>query len=262
MSLSFVPIRQALSGSGGGGPTPDLLEDFSTYSSTANMIADPRGIYSEEDPFDHDPTTDTLDQTMGYGGRTQCLKLLYTAQINNCGDYTPAGRRLILPNSNTTEMWLDIWAMFSSTFSVFVPAGWNCSSADAYKFFSGRTLPAGRWGYFGIVGNNWSGGYPNNEDEFENLTFASTFNPFDDTWHRYRQHWKCSTTINSADGIYQIWMDNQLAHDESGINTSDGQGNPVHLYGLQLSANINHGPAQDQNLRYGYVAIYYQNPGW
>src|SRR4029077_12615392 len=52
---------------------PWLLEDFSSYSSTTNLLADPRGIYSVAEDV-YSPGEIVLDPTVGYGSSHQSMR--------------------------------------------------------------------------------------------------------------------------------------------------------------------------------------------
>jgi len=80
---------------------------------------------------------------------------------------------------------------------------------------------------------------------------------------RYRVHWRTSTSTSSADGIYQLWMDDALVVNGSGLNMQDDAGQPSGgLYGLSLGRNINQGPDHVQSVWWGRIAMWNQDPGW
>src|SRR5690348_15403577 len=78
---SSGPRSSGGGGGGGGGGAAWLLEDFSTYSNTANFLADPRGIYSTAE--DEATTQMTLDKSTGVNidgyALTQSVRYDYNA---------------------------------------------------------------------------------------------------------------------------------------------------------------------------------------
>ncbi len=255
---SVVTITSSGGGGGGGGATLIVNEDFSTYTSTANMIADPRGIYHPSE--DISISRAFLDQSVGYGGSSQSMR--YDLGPAGCGNHT-VSRGLKVPNQ-AKEVWLEVVARFSSNFSTLMPASMNCPMAPAYKFVFGL-LPGGG-GRFdiiaGIFGNRWDAHHPGTTSTVFYVGLASPFGSgFDGRWHVYRFHWKVSATPTSRDGAVEIWMDGAKVVDDVGINT-DSKGYPNQFYIIALGRNINNGPYDLQQLWWGRVQLWSGNPGW
>src|SRR4029077_18179310 len=101
----------------GNEPPPDMLEDFSTYSSISNLLADPRGIYSVGE--DVNTGQMVLDNTVGYGTSGKSLRFDFPDRTadsaGRCGVYT-IGRNITLPSS-VSELWVEIAARYSGNWT-------------------------------------------------------------------------------------------------------------------------------------------------
>ena len=84
---------------------PWLLEDYSSYTSTSNLLADPRGIYSVgEDVYSSGEIV--LDATVGYGSSHQSMRYNFPDRTSEggstnqgrCTDFT-IGRNITLPST-------------------------------------------------------------------------------------------------------------------------------------------------------------------
>ncbi|HWH03322.1 MAG TPA: Ig-like domain-containing protein [Gemmatimonadales bacterium] len=239
---------------------PWLLEDFSSYTSTSNLIADPRGIYSVAE--DETPTQIFLDNTVGYGSSTQSMRFDFPDRTSEggsgtsgrCTDFT-IGRNITLP-SPQTEIWIEVYAKFSNGFTSVAPAAWGCTSAPAYKFVFGRT-PTGRFNLvLGIFGGDYTFGWPANQEPSDD---AMPFTPFDGQWHQYHMHFKVSTPAgsSSANGACELWVDGVLVKSFTGIVETNS-----YIYGLAIGRNMNQGPGAPESEWWGKIAVWNTNPGW
>jgi len=253
-----------ISGGGGGSPpAADFQETFGSYSSTANMIADPRGIYSTgEDVL---TAQMALDKTVGYTayGLTQSMRYDWPDRTSEgttngldgyCGDYT-IGRNLTLP-STQTNLYIELVMKTDSFFKTLAPAGWNCHSAAAYKLIFGRT-DVSRFnfvpGIFGETGS-YTLGYPGNEEPADYPLTDFPSNPFDGNWHKYGMHFK----MGSGNGICSIIQDGTMVKQLLNTTTSGSD-----IYGIALGRNMNQGPAAPQSLWWGCVSAWYTStPSW
>lgn len=234
-----------------------VYEDFSTYSSTSDLIANPRGVFKSNE--DWNPQKIVLDRSVGYGGSSRSMR--YDFPASGCGSKTISRGVKPIP-SHTRELWLEVVARFAGNFSTLMPSSYNCSYAPQYKFLFG-VLPGGggRFDvYAGTFGWRWDGAYPGKPGAYTGL--KSPFgNGFDGKWHTYRVHWKLSSSPTTSDGVYEMWMDGVKVVNGLGIRT-DSKGYPNEFYVIRLGANINNGPAQAQSVWWGMVRLYSGNPGW
>lgn len=228
---------------------PLLEEDFSEYSSTANMLADPRDIYETSE--DAQTAQMVLDESEGYGALTQCMRYDWPDRSGVCTDYT-IGRNLVLPEA-LTEMWLEVVVKFSAVWST-VNAGCGGVSNPDYKFIFGRVngIESRFETVLGNGGNAIINGYPTNEEA--DTVDAVLSDLVDEEWHVFRWHWK----IGSGNGIDRMWIDGVLESDLTSINT----GSTTSFYGVALGRNMNQGPDQTQQMKWGRIRIYDTNPGW
>lgn len=244
------------------GTSPWLVEDFSTYTSTANMLADPRGIYSTAE--DVLTAQMALDQTVGYSaaGLTQSLRYTFpdrtgeggSGNTGRCSDYT-IGRNISLP-SHVTELWMETVMKTDSFWKTLAPGGWGCTTAAAYKFDFGRTDVSRYQLVLGIFGEtaDYTFGYPGNEEPADwPMSGPPAFTPFDGNWHVYRWHMK----NGSGTGINTFAVDGVTIRSQVGITTSN-----TYIYGIALGRNMNQGPAGSENIWWGSIKLYKTDPGW
>ncbi|HWZ27239.1 MAG TPA: hypothetical protein VNX15_01670, partial [Gemmatimonadales bacterium] len=248
-------------GGGGGGNVKAVLEEnFSEYSSTTNMLADPRGIYSTGE--DAATTQMVLDQTVGYDSSTQSMRFDYpdrtgeggSGTTGRCTDYT-IGRNINFP-SNLTEVWIETVVKFQSGFATVAPSAWGCTSAAAYKMVFGRT-PTGRFNLvLGIFGSDYTFGWPTNQEPSDD---PMPFSPFDGQWHVYRMHFKVSTPAGSStsNAACELWVDGVAVKSYTSIVETN-----AYLYGVAVGRNMNQGPGQAQSMWWGRVTIWDQDPQW
>lgn len=231
------------------GVTPWFEEDFSTYTSTANMISDPRGIYSTFE--DQNTAQMVLDKAVGFGSLLQSMRFDYTPTGNASGpgDFQIT-RDLVLP-STQAEVWVESVEKGSTGFTV---AAWpGYTGAAAWKHFFGRVHPDGNGRFStGSLSTRWVSEYPPGGQELDTGTYAATHDPGDNQWHVFRYHWKCG-----ANGALQVWQDGVLLVDQQGVNV-----NATDIYGISIGQTFNNGPIQNQSYWWGRIRVYITNPGW
>lgn len=249
-SMSKLPIA----GGGGGGPTPILSEHFN-WPDQSTFLADST-IYSNEDPYNTDATTNLLNTSPVFGNGVKSYQGMYFAKPpGSCIDNTPCGRNLKLP-STQQEVWCDTYWIFSNGFTT--DAGCPDPPGKAQKLFFGRTTTSR---FQVIAGSNggqiWETGYPTNEEPTAGQVPTSTFNmsQFADgsTILRLRTHWK----IASSGVVCELWMQDQKVISLSGDSSGGGT-----IYGIAYLRNLNQGPLADQWIRIGSIDVYNQDPGW
>jgi uncharacterized protein YjdB len=234
---------------------PWLLEDYSSYTSTSNLLADPRGIYSVGEDI-YSPGEIVLDQSVGFGSSHQSMRYDFPDRTSvggstnqgRCTDFT-IGRNISLP-STVSEAWIEIEVKFDSTFVTVAPSSWGCTSAPAYKFILPRTDVSRFQLVVGIFGGEYTFGYPGNEEPGD---WPMEWTPFDGKWHVYRMHVKCGNGSGSA----TLWVDGVKLRDFQNVTTSASG-----IYGIAMGRNVNQGPDHPQSVWWGRVAVYKTNPGW
>lgn len=255
--------------------TPFLLEDFSTYTSTANFLANPNGFYDVSS--DQNTQDIVLDQSVGYGTSTQSMRYDFadrTADVaSRCEDYTRA-RALTLwppyagaPGPGRPHVWVDLWMKFSKNFTVSAPASWDCASGAAYKLHAGGVFGPDKGRFMIQQGATaWTVELPDNSALFgpDNIqgpvVKGRALLPqdlSDDQWHRWRYEMKISSAPDVADGVFNGWLDDQVWF-RSGPQVV----NRSMIWAIGLGANMNQGPAELQSLWYGRIALYSTDPGW
>ena len=266
---------------GGGSVTPFLVEDFSTYSSMADLLSDPRSIYKASEQLT--PEQMALNTTFGYGSSPQCLEYIFpdrTADGDRCTDYSISLSTIFPNDGNIQEVWVEVAIKTTVGFLTQAPASWGCSSGQGYKLLDLNVDPGDRFSIGLLTGDNppitgqmWFG-YPDNiTDEDAKVDFTdprlTSFNAVDGGWHVYKIHGKISTGYPgapNADGILQGWIDGVLVVNKTNIVTTSAPNNtnvpPSQFTFLSLGRNINQGPAVQQSLYRGLIKIYGTDPGW
>ncbi|HEY9461690.1 MAG TPA: Ig-like domain-containing protein [Vicinamibacterales bacterium] len=264
--------------SGGSGGTATIVEDFSGYSSTADLMLDPKGIYQKVEDINIGRIA--LDASVGYGSSGKSMRYDYpdrsgtggSGTSGRCTDYT-ISRSLKFP-TGIQEVWVEMMVKTSTNFTTQAPSSWGCTSDQGLKFLDGNVYPGDRFS-IGLrtglsapsSGQLWFG-YPNNvTDPQGKVDFGASANATDGAWHQYRCHWKISSGYPSsaqADGRITCWVDGRMVVDEQNIRTTSTAGSqpPEGFYGLALGRNINQGPDHAQSIWWGQVKIYKTNPGW
>lgn len=247
-----------------GGATPWLKEDFSTYSSTANWISDPRGIYDlSDDVATSSMALDTTDgPTVDGVTLTQCAKYNYVG--NNCTAQTLT-RSLNLP-SQVTELWLRMFVKHSSDFSI---VGSGCGHPDDWKMVFGRlTNLACRFEFNQGAESNglplpWFFGGPGCANGVAALALhgGEADLVWDGTWHEYRWHWKIDTVSTNHKYIFNL--DGTQIFSKTSAWASDANANGALLYGVSMGRNMDSSKnGGTMNVKWGYVAVFNTDPGW
>jgi hypothetical protein len=239
-------------GGGTGGAAEWLVEDFSTYSSTPDMLADPRGVYTESE----DEGTDRifLDQTTGHGSSSQSMRYDYIAP--GCNSVT-VRRNLTLPHS-VKELWAEVHVRFSPNFTTRNSAG--CTTPPDFKFFFGRMTQTSR---FEVKwGTGWDNpplqiaiGAPANEDI---ITGHDAAQYWDNEWHQLRVHWKVGAP-NGLNTVVEVWIDGAKIYERFDFNGQVDQS----VWSVMLGANLDQGiPSGTMSLWWGRISLWNADPGW
>ena len=240
-----------------------MSEDFSAYSSTANMLADPLGLYSVVE--DNTTSQMALDQSTGVNidGLNLGQSMRYDYNAPGCSTQS-VGRNLTLP-SPTSEVWVEVYLKFSPNFTTRNVNG--CSTPPDFKALFGRLtglncrielhVGGASGGTAFAVGGpgcaNGVGSYPGQAD------FGNAGVVWDGQWHRYRFHWKVSPS--GTDHIYTWYQDNTLMFSKTSGWYNDGAA--AQIYSLALGRNLDQGiPSGTMSLWWGRVRAWDQNPGW
>jgi uncharacterized protein YjdB len=244
---------------------PWFVEDYSSYTGTSNLLADPRGIYSVgEDVYAAGQIV--LDPSVGYGTSHQSMRYDFPDRTSDtsgrCGDYT-IGRNVVLPSS-VTELWVEVAARYATNWTTVAPSSWACLSNSDYKFVAARVNGTGRFMLFaGTYGQGWQFGYPGNDEGANSDTpgvygnsvwpFSTTGNPWDGLWHVYRFHYKVGNP-----GAAEWWYDGVKMPSFQNVDASVA----TSIYGIAIGRNMNQGPGQAMSIWWGRIAVYKTNPGW
>jgi len=249
----------------GTGSAASLAEDFSTYTSTADLLANPRGIFATVE--DINTSRIVLDMTRGYGASSRSMRYDFPDRTGEGGSGT-SGRCSSFTVSRSvaftevSEVWVEIYVMFSAGFTTLAPAAWGCTSNAEYKFIFGHVFPsANRFNLNkGTFGTNWTWGHPDDEPGVGGTPPGSIYGSqsvSDGQWHQYRLHMKVSTPNGAANGVARFWLDGVLIKEfpNAVINRST-------IWGLALGRNMNQGPDHPQSVWWGAIRVWNTSPGW
>jgi hypothetical protein len=251
-----------------GAAKPTMVEDFSTYLNTLDMLANPRGnfVYTGNAP------QISLNPGTGFAGSPYSMRYAFpdgnsfplgtgSEDGSRCSNYT-IRRQLAADQNNVAsygngipEVWMEVYVMFSSNFTVVPPASWGCISGPEYKFLlTGAQFDRFSWE---MQDARWVTGWPTN-------TSADTPDipppARDGTYHQYRMHLKVSSAPGVADGRMTYWIDRQVLIDRQNIDTGRATTGPIILF--ELGANINSLQNGGQTVDWGRVRIFSTDPGW
>lgn len=233
-------LGQGVAGVSGGGDgssvDPDFVEDFSTYTDTADLLSDPRDIYQEE--TDVSPEDIALDTGFGLDidgfNLSQSMKYTFpdrtgeggTGTSGRCGGYS-IGRDIMIGDpgmpdipDDPKEMWVEFYVFIEPGFTVEAPDSWDCTSNPDWKVFFTTFNGAGspgtasqRYGTTFYSGGDNNPGLHSTPTDFDcnshdietgagtwssgcGLLEAGSVVPRGE-WVRFRQHVKCPTTPDS-----------------------------------------------------------------
>lgn len=236
------------------------MEDFSTYTSTANMISDPRNIYTSFG--DANPDRIHLDQSVGVPalGLTQSMRYDWP---NNAGKDYELRRVLVMPD-DLTEAWIEVWLRMSPSFTTNGPQTGN----PDWKTFFAHTTPDGSGRFEFKIGTGCgnrivvgeAASSPYQEIETGQMAVSEMDSPgdgkyWDGEWYRYRVHYKIGSGSN---GIVQMWI---MPHDGADVlyvdqhNVNWGR-NYDSIDWLYLGANMNKGTSRTMSAWWGAVRVW------
>jgi hypothetical protein len=250
----------------GSGVAPIVEETFGNYTSTSHLISNPFGTFRPA-AYDERTADISLDMTSGFGS-DRSMKFTFPDQTANSAgrctiDYSIS--RWVKFPAPVREVWVEVYVKFSANFTTVVPASWGCGGNPDYKLiFLANDPPNGRWQIKnGTYGTHWSPNHNGGSNDTYITTNAGNGGTWwDGQWHRLRWHARVSTTLTSADGAFEYWLDDVKQTYPSNINTSAGGLVITALTDVRLGANLNLGPSQTQSVNWGRIRVYATNPGW
>lgn len=270
---------------------PTWEEDFTGYTSTANLLATPptpdKGFWTS---INADNTSQIfLDTSVGESPYTQSMRFDYPAgagEINNAEYTIQRGYWMFPPYrssgnpASVTEAWIEVIAKIGTAF---VTANPNCMNNGVQCSVSGpnfvnpdfKFIFLGANTYNGLLTDRWeirlgtSGTLTNygplvpGEIEDTPGWDVTGPNPADNQWHAYRMHFTCPTTQTSNDSLFVVAVDNTVILNQQNIVLN---GNPnqaaTGCYGVVLGQNLNQGVYQNFSIWWQRIRVWLLNPGW
>lgn len=220
---------------------PVVVEDFSDYESTEELLDDPNGLYIES--FNEELIE--LDRNTGVAS----LGLSQSVRYDFDG-VKSVMRRLDVPDRN--ELWIETWVKFSTNFRT----DWGKDGNPDYKFVFAVTGPSRFQLKTGTFGSSYTVSSP---DEIADRDVSSQ-EDWDGEWHRYRIHFRHESQDGACDGTVRVWIDGERELGGAGdICTNRDSGE---MWALKLGANHNQMPDELIQLWWGRIAVWTENPGW
>lgn len=228
-------------------PAPAIVEDFSRYASTSELLSDPGGLYRAGEDINEEHIE--LDPDVGVAP----LGLGQSMRYDFDGVKT-ISRGIDLPGSGVYEVWIETWIRFSENFRT----DWSRVDAPApsYKLLFAVTDPR-RFGLgTGLFGHTWTLDTPPAAGIDQ---FRGSRRIWDGRWHRLRLHFKHETSAEADDGVVRFWIDGTLYSDNRGLDTDREAGQMLFV---ALGRNMNQVPAETVHVWWGRVAVWTTSPGW
>ena len=250
-SNGFTVGTAAGSGNTGGGSSvaPTILEDFSTYSSTANFLSNPRGIWKmgvDGSGTDHI----VLDQNVGYGASSKSMRYDWPNNASKDQNTTIHPGFLYFPG-NLTHVWVEFVVRFNQNFAV--NAGWPGGAEYKLAAMGSYFGSTGRWNVPEMQEYQFVSGWPGNEAGF--ITGPTPKSLWDGQPHVFRVEAKLG-----PNGIFKLWIDGTLRVNQSGFVT-DPSHKVIDCFGPGL--NLNQGPNfAGMQMWWHKIAMWSNDPGW
>ncbi|MEX2375115.1 MAG: putative Ig domain-containing protein [Dehalococcoidia bacterium] len=239
LALKVIPVGDAV-------PDPDvtplIVEDFSTYSSTSNMLSDPRGLYVSYE--DQGTNRMALDTNVGYGSSDRSMRYEWS---NSGGTVT---RWLEL--NDLQEVWVEWTVRFDEDFTIEGGGG----GGSAWKFLHvNQPSVSGRFGVNFENGDNGTLGIEVPNDAYDagyqaSGSYGIADHFLDGEWHTLRYHVRLPN-------LHELWVDGELVARQNDFQTSASS-----LYGVSLGKNMNQTIAGPQHMWWGKVLVYDRDPSW
>jgi len=251
-SCSSDPTRPGVRSAASLSGSPDVREDFSSYTSTAQFLGSTHGIYSGVEIYGSEYMV--IDDAVGYEGSGQSLRYDYPNGNVEGGDYSVSREVLFNPVQTRNEVWVRVAVRFSDDYTISSEFG----GGDAWKFLHAR-YGSGRWGVewqFGDImmyaTEDWDGSFFYLDDgngRYKNADLV------DGEWHEV--WWHIRSDGEGGTGFNEVWIDG--VHMGSSTFTSGTDA----FRGLSLSRNHNQLPTdREMQMWWGLVEVYYSDPGW
>jgi hypothetical protein len=283
--------------SGGSSVTPDLEDDFSSYTSTSDLNANTAGLYEAEEhggPWGNWTRCVFLDQTTGVGdvvpgASSQSMSFVFPDRTNDhgatgsidppiCEGFYVIKAVQLRPSPAVTETWMEFFVKFSTNFTS-KTASLSCPSNPDWKYifvttngnrFSLKNDTYGTGQFWDPTapgqgdGDNATGSNPAGTNPVTNGYYApnNTYKTgIYDTFHDdewHRIRVHAKLATSGANGEWTVYLDNHLLWNNTGITTAS----QTAIVGLSMGNNMNQGPDHVQTHWWGGWRIWYSDPSW
>jgi len=248
-----------------GGAAPLHSENFAGFGSVQEYLASiphrgwPRGE-SHMDFVNESPP--------GIGG--QAIRFTFrdaTAQGGSGRDGRCSGSSIgfdydvrPLVGEAATEVWDEFWIKYSPNWTTVPPVEWACTGNPDHKLIFANIFGAS--GRFSVLAGNgpsasWLLESPGGSNTWYTKRVGGSAAHWDGEWFRVRRHMRLSSAPGVADGVYRVWINDELIGDSGPwlIEASE-------IWSVSLGRNRNHGAGEDMSVSFGAFSVWTRNPGW
>ena len=239
-----------ISVSAGVGPDPILLEDFSTYTSAPNLLADPRGIWDNVEGFNTNRIA--LDTSVGYGASDRSMRYDWPDNGASCADYQIRPGNLIIPARK--HIWVEYVVRFSANFDVeWGQSGCTGGLKLAAALDNGGS--GGRWNIPQMHADYWELGWPDDVVDAGDLGVTIS-----DLWDGTDQVFRCEMKLaTSSNGILRFQPPGGTLYEKTNCDTL----NHPDIGWFCPTLNLNAGPdIATMKMWWLKIAVYDSDPGW
>lgn len=243
-------------GGGGGGPSPgwDFEEDFSAYSSSANMKANLPPFWDQS--FQLNPSWITLDTTKGKAPSTKSCKYTFPAQPGAVDTGTHLGALVftMVAHPGPTEAWYEFECAWEPTWSF----DDGQAGAKEYKLGAVGDVFTGnnRFNIPEMEASQWIVNYPGG-DLNPNTDHPLPSDLLDGNFHNFKAHLKIGD--HATNGVVQMSIDGVTQKNVSNLAVD---ANTQGLSGFIPGLNLNQGPTLSQSMWWGLIRGTRTDPGW
>ncbi|CAN5737820.1 hypothetical protein BH23GEM11_BH23GEM11_05260 [soil metagenome] len=165
-----------------------------------------------------------------------------------------------LVSDKATEVWDEFWLRYSPNWTTMPPAEWDCTGNPDHKLVFANVFGASS--RFAILAGNgpaasWVMESPGGTDTWFVERAPGAGAHWNGEWFRIRRHMRLSSAPGVADGVYRVWVNDELITDSGPWLMEASE-----IWSVSLGRNRNHGAGEDMSVSFAAFSVWTQNPGW